>query len=93
MPKVVLIDEIGPADVLRIDNLPEQEPGENEVRLRIEAIGLNRAEVMFRTGTYLEKLASRRVLASKLQAWWTLSVPTLRTSKSGTASARFLRFR
>src|SRR5262249_52096674 len=30
------------------------EPHENEVRLRVEAIGLNRAEVMFRTGSYLE---------------------------------------
>jgi len=31
------------------------EPGTNEVRVRIEAIGLNRAEVMFRTGQYLEE--------------------------------------
>ena len=54
MPRVVLFDETGPADVLRIAELPPQEPGENEVRLRVEAIGLNRAEIMFRTGTYLE---------------------------------------
>ncbi len=30
------------------------EPGEGEVRLAVEAIGLNRAEVMFRQGQYLE---------------------------------------
>ena len=54
MPKIVRFHQTGPAEVLRIEELPQQEPNENEVRLRIEAIGLNRAEVMFRTGTYLE---------------------------------------
>ena len=29
-------------------------PGEGEVRLKVEAIGLNRAEVMFRHGQYLD---------------------------------------
>jgi len=54
MTKVVLFHETGPADVLRIEDLPQQEPRENEVRVRVEAIGLNRAEIMFRTGAYLE---------------------------------------
>ena len=35
-------------------NRPLTEPGEGEVRLKVEAIGLNRAEVMFRQGQYLE---------------------------------------
>jgi NADPH:quinone reductase-like Zn-dependent oxidoreductase len=39
---------------LRIEDLPPQQPKEHEVRLRVEAVGLNRAEIMFRTGTYLE---------------------------------------
>jgi NADPH:quinone reductase len=55
MPKIVRFNETGPADVLRIDCLPQRDPQEGEVRLRVEAIGLNRAEVMFRTGTYLEE--------------------------------------
>lgn len=54
MAKVVRFHEIGPAEVLKIEDLPQQEPKENEVRLRVEALGLNRAEVMFRTGKYLE---------------------------------------
>ncbi len=54
MPKIIRFHQTGPAEVLRIEDLPQQEPKENEVRLRVEAIGLNRAEVMFRTGTYLE---------------------------------------
>jgi NADPH:quinone reductase-like Zn-dependent oxidoreductase len=54
MPKIIRFHQTGPAEVLRIEDLPAQEPKENEVRLRIEAIGLNRAEVMFRNGAYLE---------------------------------------
>ena len=61
MPKIVRFHETGGADVLKIEDLPLTEPGEGEVRLKVEAIGLNRAEVMFRQGQYLEtpKLPSR----------------------------------
>ena len=61
MPKIVRFHETGEADVLRLENLPIAEPGKGEVRLKVEAIGLNRAEVMFRRGIYLEspKLPSR----------------------------------
>ncbi len=54
MPKIVRFHELGGADVLQIEDLPLEEPGEGEVRLKVEAIGLNRAEVMFREGQYLE---------------------------------------
>jgi len=50
--KIVRFHETGNADVLRIDALPLPEPGPGEVRLRVKAIGLNRAEVMFREGQY-----------------------------------------
>lgn len=61
MPKIVRFHETGAADVLKLEDLPLSEPGEGEVRLQVEAIGLNRAEVMFRQGQYLEspKLPSR----------------------------------
>ncbi len=54
MPKIIRFHETGGADVLQIEDLPLEEPGEGEVRLKVEAIGLNRAEVMFRQGQYLE---------------------------------------
>lgn len=54
MPKIVRFHETGGADVLKIEDLPLTEPGEGEVRLKVEAIGLNRAEVMYRQGQYLE---------------------------------------
>ena len=54
MPKIVRFHETGGPEVLRIEDLPLAEPSTGEVRLRVEAIGLNRAEVMFRKGQYLE---------------------------------------
>ncbi|MEA2078371.1 MAG: zinc-dependent alcohol dehydrogenase family protein [Pseudomonadota bacterium] len=54
MPKIVRFHETGAADVLKVEDLPLLEPREGEIRLKVEAIGLNRAEVMFRQGQYLE---------------------------------------
>jgi NADPH:quinone reductase-like Zn-dependent oxidoreductase len=54
MPKIVRFHETGDADVLKIEDLPLVDPGPGEVRLKVEAIGLNRAEVLFRQGQYLE---------------------------------------
>jgi NADPH:quinone reductase-like Zn-dependent oxidoreductase len=54
MVKIVRFHQYGSADVLQLDELPLAEPGKGEVRLKVEAIGLNRAEVMFREGKYLE---------------------------------------
>jgi len=61
MPKIVRFHETGPAEVLKLEDMPLTEPGEGEVRLKVEAIGLNRAETMFRQGQYLQepKLPSR----------------------------------
>lgn len=54
MPRVVRFHETGGPEVLKIEDLPVQQPGQGEVRLKVEAIGLNRAEAMFRQGHYLE---------------------------------------
>ncbi len=55
MSKIVRFHELGDADVLKIEDLPLEEPKPDEVRIDVEAIGLNRAEVMFRRGQYLEQ--------------------------------------
>jgi NADPH:quinone reductase len=55
MVKIVRFHQFGDADVLQLDELPLAEPGKGEVRLKVEAIGLNRAEVMFRQGQYVEE--------------------------------------
>ena len=60
--KVVRFHALGGPEVLQIQEEPIPEPGKGEVRLNVKAIGLNRAEVMFRRGQYLESA----VLPSKL---------------------------
>ena len=52
--KVVRFHAVGGPEVLKIQDEPIAEPGKGEVRLKVKAIGLNRAEVMFRSGQYLE---------------------------------------
>jgi len=54
MTKVVRVHQPGGPEQLRIEDLEVGDPGPGEVRLRIEAIGLNRAEAMFRAGAYLQ---------------------------------------
>jgi NADPH:quinone reductase-like Zn-dependent oxidoreductase len=54
MPKIVRFHELGGPEVLKIEDLPSREPGKGEVRLKVQAIGLNRAESMFFHGQYLE---------------------------------------
>lgn len=52
--RVVRFNETGPASVLQIVEEPATLPAAGEVRIKVDAIGLNRAEVMFREGAYLE---------------------------------------
>src|SRR5580698_9751449 len=52
--KIVRFHKTGSAEVLQFDEIALPEPGPGEVRLRVKALGLNRADVMFRNGQYLE---------------------------------------
>ncbi|MEU8364945.1 zinc-dependent alcohol dehydrogenase family protein [Nonomuraea sp. NPDC048882] len=52
MANVVVFDRLGGPEVLRLTEVPLAEPGEGEARVRIDAIGLNRAEALFRAGGY-----------------------------------------
>jgi NADPH:quinone reductase-like Zn-dependent oxidoreductase len=52
--KIVRFHKTGNPEVLQFDELPLPEPHEGEVRIRVKALGLNRAESMFRLGQYLE---------------------------------------
>ncbi len=62
MRRIVRFHETGGAETLRIEAVAEPDPGPGEVRLGVRALGLNRAEVAFRSGRYLE----RPVLPSRL---------------------------
>lgn len=53
--KTIRFHEFGGPEVLRFESIEIGEPGEGEVLVRIEAIGLNRAEASFRSGRYVER--------------------------------------
>ncbi|WP_158750835.1 zinc-dependent alcohol dehydrogenase family protein [Acidobacterium sp. S8] len=53
MPKAIRFHEIGGPEVLRFEEIAKPEPGRGEVRLKVQAIGLNRAESMFYRGQYI----------------------------------------
>lgn len=55
MTWAVRFHETGGPEVLRLEEIDVGNPGRGELRVRIEAIGLNRAEAMFRSGAYLEE--------------------------------------
>lgn len=54
MARVVRFHEVGGPEVLKIEEIDVPPPGKGEVQIRIHALGLNRAEAMFRRGQYLE---------------------------------------
>src|SRR5258707_15069053 len=55
MPRSVRFHEFGGPDVLKIEDVAVPDPGAQEVRLRIKAIGLNRSEVLTRSGRSANK--------------------------------------
>jgi NADPH:quinone reductase-like Zn-dependent oxidoreductase len=53
MPKFVRFYETGGPEVLRFEEGATPQPGNGEVRLKVQAIGLNRADSMFYHGQYM----------------------------------------
>ncbi len=54
MSRIVRFHRTGGPEVLQIDELDIGRPNAGEIRIRVRALGLNRAEAMFRSGAYLE---------------------------------------
>jgi len=50
--RVICFDEFGGPDVLKLEEIPLAEPGADEVRIRVEAMSLNRADALFRENAY-----------------------------------------
>jgi NADPH:quinone reductase-like Zn-dependent oxidoreductase len=53
MTKTVRIHKTGGPEVLRLEDLPVGNPGPGEIRIRVQTIGLNRSEAVYRSGQYL----------------------------------------
>jgi NADPH2:quinone reductase len=50
--RAIVLDRHGDPEVLRVRDVPDPVPGAGEVRVRVEAIGVNFAEVLSRKGLY-----------------------------------------
>jgi len=55
MARIVRFYRLGGPEVLEIEENPVTEPQEGEVRIDVRALGLNRAESLFRSGIYIER--------------------------------------
>lgn len=55
MSRIVRFHKLGGPEVLQIENVEVPPPAASEVRIKVKALGLNRAESMFRTGNYLSE--------------------------------------
>src|SRR5262249_46638267 len=53
LAKVVRFDELGDPGVLKLEEVQVAEPQSDEVRLRVEAMSLNRADALFRSNKYV----------------------------------------
>lgn len=53
MAKIVTFNRTGGPDVLEITDMAVAAPAAGEVQIRVKAIGINRAEVMYRSGQYV----------------------------------------
>jgi NADPH:quinone reductase-like Zn-dependent oxidoreductase len=52
MAKVIRVHQLGGPEVLQIEDMAVGDPGPGEVRIKVEAVGLNRSEAMYRAGRY-----------------------------------------
>ena len=57
MPRIVRFARHGGPEVLEVRDEPLDDPGEGEVRLRVDSFGLNRGDIMFRAGAYVASTA------------------------------------
>lgn len=54
MARMVRFHEVGGPEVLRVEQVPMPQPGPGEVRIAVQAIGLNRADALWREHRYIE---------------------------------------
>jgi len=50
--KAIYVERVGPPEVLIYGDLPEPQPGPNDVLIRVRATSLNRLDVFIREGSH-----------------------------------------
>ena len=61
MPKIARFYEFGGPEQLRLEDAPSQQPGAGEVKLRVQATGLNRAEALYLRGLFGPAILPSRI--------------------------------
>jgi NADPH:quinone reductase-like Zn-dependent oxidoreductase len=54
MARIVRFHEFGAPDVLRLETVPDRAPGSSEVAIKVEAVGLDWADALWRQNMYVE---------------------------------------
>ena len=67
MSRTIKFAKAGGPEVLEFVEVQVPAPGPNEVRIKVKAIGINRAEAMWRVDDYFEPVI-RQVSATRLRA-------------------------
>lgn len=80
MTKQIQFTKTGSPDVLQIVDVQIPAPKSGEVQIKMHALGLNRAEMMYREGAYVIE----RQWATKGRAWLWRSAMMLANFKSAT---------
>ena len=93
MARVVRLHKVGGPEVLRVDEVEVPAPGKGEVQISIKALGLNRAESMFRNGQYLEEPKLPARLGYEAAGTVAAVGPGVEASRLGTPSAPSRPFR
>ena len=52
MSSVIQFHSTGGPEVLQVEEIPDEIPGPNQITIRVDAFGINRAECMLRRGVY-----------------------------------------
>jgi NADPH:quinone reductase len=52
--KAIRVYQVGEPEVMRMEDLPDPNPGENEVLVRVRAVGVNPVETYIRSGRYIQ---------------------------------------
>jgi len=53
--KAIVVREFGPAEVMKLEEVPNPSPGPGQVLVRVKAVGVNPVEAYIRSGTYARK--------------------------------------
>jgi NADPH2:quinone reductase len=53
--KAIVVREFGPAEVMKLEDVPHPAPGPGQVVVQVKAVGINPVDTYIRSGTYVRK--------------------------------------